>query len=67
MNKSKTDSKESNIPSDIKTIKTPCLITFFDKKFSGKSSLMRYILYSLCKDKRFDYGMVISSTSWNGD
>jgi len=53
---------------DIDIIKTPCLITFFAKKFSGKSSTMRYVLHSLIKAGRFDYGFVISPTGiFNGD
>ncbi len=59
--------KQSDAP-DIAKIKTPCLMTFFAKKFSGKSSTMRYVLHSLIKDGRFDYGVVISPTGiFNGD
>jgi hypothetical protein len=47
-------------------LKTPALIGFYGKKFTGKSHLLKYIIRALCTTGRFDYGFVISTTAFNG-
>ncbi len=66
--KSKEESQPVDTLPDIKKIRTPSLMTFFCKSWGGKSTIMRYVLYSLIKDKRFDYVVVVSPTGcFNGD
>lgn len=49
-------------------IETPSLMLFFAKKFVGKTTLMRYLLYKFCQKKRFDFVIVVSPTgAMNGN
>jgi len=42
---------------------TPCTILIVAKRFSGKSHLLKWIIYNLIKAGRFDGGMIFSQTA----
>lgn len=45
---------------------TPGMFLCVARKFSGKTHLIKYILYNLIQEQRFDYGLVISPTAATG-
>lgn len=45
---------------------TPSVFLCCARKYSGKTHLIKYILYSLIQQQRFDYGLIISPTAANG-
>lgn len=45
------------------SIQTPSTLLFCGKTRSGKSHLMKYILYGLCKSAKFQYGLCICPTA----
>ena len=50
-----------------KIFKNNSLSLFLGKKQTGKSFMMKYLLYTASKRNRFDYVIIISPTSFNGD
>lgn len=45
---------------------TPSVFLCVARKYSGKSHLIKYILYNLIQQQKFDYGLIISPTISNG-
>lgn len=50
--------------------KNPAFYLICAKKYSGKSHLLKWLLYNFIKTKQFDYGIIISATAkvtgeWN--
>lgn len=49
------------------TFETPAVFLFTASPKSGKSVMIKYLLYKMLKVKRFNYGIVFSSTAFNND
>ena len=48
-------------------IKTPCLLTCYAKRNSGKSHLLKHLLKDCMKRKKFNWILIFSATKFNGE
>jgi hypothetical protein len=63
-----TVTKHKSVALDIaKKFETPGLFLTIAKKYSGKTHLLKWMIYKIAMAGKFDYGMVVSGTAETGE